>query len=110
MKVLGKYQKTEEVYEQFATHNVNVILIPSIIPETYCFCLSIALRSGLPVFVFDCGAQAERMRALGFSDFILPLSLATDPKGILSFISAKRKYFHPVSYEGNAIDCMEYLS
>lgn len=110
VKVLGKYQKTVEVYEQFATHNVNVILIPSIIPETYCFCLSIALRSGLPVFVFDCGAQAERMRALGFSDFILPLSLATDPKGILSFISAKRKYFHPVSYEGNAIDCMEYLS
>ncbi len=48
--------------------------LPSISPETWCFALSEAWRSGLKAVVFDLGAQAERVRRTG-QGFVLPLGL-----------------------------------
>ncbi len=43
----------------------DIALIPSVVPETWCFALSEAWRAGLRAVVFDLGAQAERVRASG---------------------------------------------
>lgn len=56
----------------------HLIWIPSIWPETYCYVLSAALRSGIQVAVFDIGAQAERVRAHDERHLCLPLTLADD--------------------------------
>lgn len=60
----------------------DLILIPSIWPETFCYTLSHALRSGLPIAAFDLGAQASRLRAMDEAESLLPITLADEP-GIL---------------------------
>jgi GT2 family glycosyltransferase len=41
------------------------VLLPSVIPETHCYALSLALDAGLHPVAFDLGAVAERLRKLG---------------------------------------------
>lgn len=50
-----------------ASSGVNVCLVPSIWPETFCYVAEELMRLGLPVAAFDLGAPAERLRgyALG---------------------------------------------
>lgn len=54
---------------------------PSIWPETYCYTLSIALALGIPPFVFDIGAPAERVRTAGFGG-VLNYDLINNPGAI----------------------------
>jgi len=74
----GRYADSAEALALLARHGIDLILIPSIWPETYCYTLSIALVSGLPVAVFDLGAPAERLRAMGMGHRLDP-ALANDP-------------------------------
>ncbi len=53
----------------------DLVFVPSIVGETYCFTLSEALSEGLPVVCFDLGAQAERLRSYGYSA-VIPASLS----------------------------------
>lgn len=41
---------------------MNLFLIPSVGPETFSYTTEEAIKTGLPVAVFDLGAQAERVR------------------------------------------------
>lgn len=61
----------------------HIVFFPSIWPETWSFVLTSALRRGLPIVVFDIGAPAERLRALG-RGHLLPLELANRPMDLLS--------------------------
>ena len=74
----GRYAGSEEALALLARHDIDLILIPSIWPETYCYTLSIGLVSGLPVAVFDLGAPADRLRAAGTGHRLDP-ALANDP-------------------------------
>jgi O-antigen biosynthesis protein len=60
----GQYAESE-IGALLEEHRPHLVLIPSIWPETYCYTLSIALRYGLKAAVFDMGATARRLRALG---------------------------------------------
>ena len=40
---------------------IDIILIPSICPETFSYTISEAMEMGLPVACFNIGAQAERV-------------------------------------------------
>jgi glycosyltransferase involved in cell wall biosynthesis len=55
--------------------NAAMAFIPSVVPETWCYALTEALRAGLRVAAFDIGAQAERIRAHG-EGLLLPLALS----------------------------------
>lgn len=59
-----------------ARYGIDVWLIPSIWPETFSFTTHEALATGMPVFCFDLGAQADAVhaaRAGGASGGVLPL-------------------------------------
>lgn len=73
VKVTGFYKphESELLIRESAP---DLIFLPSIWPETWCFVLSEAWRAGLYTVVFDLGAQAERVRATG-RGAILPLGL-----------------------------------
>ncbi len=64
----------------------DVIWIPSIWPETYCYTLSIALRSGRPIAGFAIGAIATRLRDAG-TGHLMPLSDAGDPERLLQALA-----------------------
>ena len=83
--ITGKY-RDDDVQALIRSHDLDCLFLPSIIPETYMYTLSHAVASRLPVFVFNLGAQGERIRAypLGYA---MPLSMARDPRKILQFIT-----------------------
>ena len=106
--VTGPYQSECEVTEHLSKYQVSAILIPSVCPETYSFTTSIALRTGLPIFVFDLGAPSERLKNLGLSDYVIPLKSRYDFKEILQKIiqgiNNPRKYI----FTGHSISVDDY--
>lgn len=59
--VAGPYKK-EELGEWIGKYDIDLIWIPSIWPETFSYTTEEAIRMGLPVAVFEMGAQAERVK------------------------------------------------
>ena len=57
----GRY-RSADLPELLRTHGVNVALVPSIWPETFCYVAEELMHLGLPVAAFDLGAPAERLR------------------------------------------------
>lgn len=78
--VTGAYQE-HEVYDRLAEAGTHVAFLPSVWPETFCYTLSIAIASKLPVCVFDMGAPAERLRQAG-NGTLIPLSMMSDAGAI----------------------------
>ncbi|MDA8233338.1 MAG: glycosyltransferase [Clostridia bacterium] len=64
LHITGKYQNNN-ISELLALHHVAIVVIASVVPETYSYTTSEALLSGYPVITFDLGAPAERMRRTG---------------------------------------------
>lgn len=89
VQILGHYQSEQTVQEWIVEKKINRIMIPSVWPETYCYTLSIALRTGLPTFTFDIGALKERMDKLGRSDFCIPLNQKNNFEFIISMMRRK---------------------
>jgi len=85
--VTGPYRNSE-VRRAIDLCDPDLILIPSIWPETYCYTLTHALASGRPVAGFDIGAVGARLRDAGRSESALPLCLARDPSGLLDALIA----------------------
>jgi glycosyltransferase involved in cell wall biosynthesis len=76
--VTGRYAETE-VFRLLAAEQPDLIFLPSIWPETHLFTLSIALATGLPVAVFNLGAQADRLNAAASPHLLISPDLATRP-------------------------------
>ena len=81
----GRYEE-DEVYDLIRLHKLDAVFIPSIWPETYCYTLTIAMNTGLPVAVFDLGAQAERIENYP-KKIILDKALINQPEDILDELS-----------------------
>jgi GT2 family glycosyltransferase/glycosyltransferase involved in cell wall biosynthesis len=73
--VTGRYLE-REASEKLHALSPHAVWLPSLWPETYSYTLSLALKAGCPVFAFDIGAIARRLREVGKGDTLLPLSFA----------------------------------
>ncbi|MBC7799954.1 MAG: glycosyltransferase [Gemmatimonadaceae bacterium] len=71
--VTGEYAEADAV-ALIRAQEAQVVFIPSVWPETWCFALSRAWQAGLAAVAFDLGAQAERIRTTG-RGWLLPLGL-----------------------------------
>jgi GT2 family glycosyltransferase/glycosyltransferase involved in cell wall biosynthesis len=65
----------------------DLVFVPSIWPETYCYVLSAAFASGRRTAVFDLGAQGRRLREHG-GGLLLPLALAAEPAALAAALLA----------------------
>lgn len=72
IQITGRYSETDGMAEltKLCPH---AVFLPSVWPETYCYTLSLALKAGLPVFAFDLGAVASRLKALGCEQCLISL-------------------------------------
>ncbi|CAI3951788.1 Glycosyltransferase involved in cell wall bisynthesis (RfaB) (PDB:2IV7) [Commensalibacter communis] len=59
--ITGTYQE-EEAVSLVKQQNANIAFFPAIWPETWCYALSIAWRSGLQTAAFDIGAISQRIK------------------------------------------------
>jgi hypothetical protein len=83
--VTGPYDN-RRIMAEIEAVDPDLILIPSIWPETYCYTLSHALASGRPVAGFEIGAIATRLgdaAATGARVTLLPLAMARRPAALL---------------------------
>jgi GT2 family glycosyltransferase/SAM-dependent methyltransferase/glycosyltransferase involved in cell wall biosynthesis len=60
LSVSGEY-RSEDLGRLIELEPADVIVFPALWPETYCFTLSTAIASGLPIIAPDLGAFAERL-------------------------------------------------
>lgn len=62
MTVYGKYERNELI-GILKKYGVNVVLFPSICPETFSYVISELIAMNIPVLCFDIGAQGEKIRS-----------------------------------------------
>jgi GT2 family glycosyltransferase/glycosyltransferase involved in cell wall biosynthesis len=84
VKQTGRYEDTD-LPTLIEHSDLDCIFLPSVCPETYMYTLSHAFESRLPVFVFNLGAQGERVVSYPFGHR-MPLKWIDKPKRILTFI------------------------
>ena len=75
-RIHGSYER-RDLPGLVARYGISAWLIPSVWPETFSFTTHEVLATGMPVFAFDLGAQAEAVRAAlaaGAPGGVLPLS------------------------------------
>jgi glycosyltransferase involved in cell wall biosynthesis len=70
-----------------ARHGVGMVVLPSIVPESFGLTLSEAWQAGVPVAAFDHGAVAERIRRHG-GGWLAPLE--SGPAGLAALVEAWR--------------------
>ncbi len=75
VSITGRYSDIEASH-LLRRERPDIVFLPSVWPETWCYTLDYALAAGLPVVSFDLGAIAERLRAAGTGD-LLPLNLSS---------------------------------
>ncbi len=85
----GAYDR-DDLPQLIEDRKVDIVLIPSICPETFSFTVSEAMDMGLPVVSFDVGAPADRVRNY---DKGLVLPLDTEPETIIDEISSFARTF-----------------
>ncbi|WP_168246474.1 glycosyltransferase [Mameliella sp. LZ-28] len=81
----GRYA-VEDLPALVDRYGITCWFIPSVWPETFSFTTHEALASGLPVMVFDLGAQGDAVRAAmarGAPGALLPLAAVEDTDAIL---------------------------
>lgn len=62
LDVTGPYRR-EDLAELIESHRINMVLFPSIWPETFSYVVAEMAALGMPIVAFDLGAPAERLRA-----------------------------------------------
>jgi len=83
VRVHGRYDDAELV-RHLTRLKPDLVWLPSLWPETYCYVLSAAFQAGERVAVFDLGAPAARLRAAdGRAARCLPLALANHADGLV---------------------------
>ena len=86
--VYGRYRDSAlpDILRSEAPH---IVLQTSICPETWSFVASAALKQALPLYSFDIGAIADRLRSMG-RDTIIPLTYARDADALTQYFLSVR--------------------
>jgi hypothetical protein len=69
--VTGRYRE-EEIEALLRRERPHLAWFASIVPETWCYALSHAVRAGLPVVAADFGALGERLAGAAYATFLAP--------------------------------------
>ncbi len=61
LRVTGAYQR-KDLVDLIESHGINMLLFPSVWPETFSYVVAEMIALELPIVAFDLGAPAERLR------------------------------------------------
>jgi glycosyltransferase involved in cell wall biosynthesis len=62
LHVTGPYQR-DDLVRLIEAHGINMILFPSVCPETFSYVIEEMMLLSMPIVAFDLGAPAERLRS-----------------------------------------------
>lgn len=89
--ITGTYQE-EEAIALVKKQQADIAFFPAIWPETWCYALSIAWRSGLETVVFDLGAPAQRVKNTQRGLILSPLMTIPEINDMLLDLCKKKRY------------------
>ena len=87
VNVWGSYTPND-LPEIIGYQHINIILMPSIVPETFSYTISEAMKMGLPIVAFDIGAQGNRVKQYELGKVV---PLGSSPEVILAAIQSALK-------------------
>jgi hypothetical protein len=58
---IGPYSSESELKEILIKHNINLLWFPAFRHESFCYTLTLAIQSGLPIIAYDSGTFKERL-------------------------------------------------
>lgn len=90
--VTGRYLE-QEALDKLHALTPHLVWLPSTWPETYSYTLSLAIKGGYPVFAFDLGAVAHRLRGHGMAAGLMPISHADHPRQVNEFFEVRRNEY-----------------
>ncbi len=90
IKLLGKYN-IETLPTLIEDNNIDIIFIPSIVPETFSYTTSEAMLMGLRVACFNLGAQAEKVKNYELGLIIDKVDGKYALEQIISFVSKEKQ-------------------
>ncbi|MBY6242757.1 glycosyltransferase [Methylosinus sp. Sm6] len=101
----GHYPSDDVAMRLLGEFRPHLVFFPAMLPETFCYALSLALAAGVPPVVFDIGALAERLREAD-EGHILDMALAAAPSALndallalpLEALWEKRRRYESWSY------------
>ena len=89
LEVTGPYDNNY-VSDLLAKYETDIVLIPSIWPETYSYTVSEAIYSGYKVIAFDIGAPSDRIRETGMGYLVEKTECSELLKCIVDIIKTKK--------------------
>jgi SAM-dependent methyltransferase/glycosyltransferase involved in cell wall biosynthesis len=87
IKVHGSYEQNQ-LPAIIENYGINVILAPSIVPETFGYTISEAMKMRLPIVAFDIGAQGSRVKKYELGKVV---PLGSSPEVILAAVQSALK-------------------
>ena len=87
INVLGRYERNELPY-LIEKNEINVILFPSIFPETFSYVTSEVMKMKMPIAYFDIGAAPEKLKSYKKGSL---LSLGMSSEEIMNALTALKK-------------------
>jgi GT2 family glycosyltransferase len=99
--ISGKYQNRNELKNRLNEYMIDIVLFPSIWPETFSYVVSEAWDAGLPVITGNMGAQAERVKEIGAGWVIDSLDPKTISAKVMEIYSNHALYDDAVKKIGN---------
>lgn len=84
VEIIGQYND-DELMPKIYSANLSAIWFPAVCPETYSYTLSAALATGLPIFAYDFGAIARRLKSNNYGTLI-PINTMLNPKENINYL------------------------
>lgn len=81
----------EDIGRHLKNHGIDIVCLPSKVPETFSYTLSEAVANGIPVIVTDIGALGERCALHNYGWIVTTDNTADEIFGILENIIADRQ-------------------
>ncbi|MGC8490829.1 MAG: glycosyltransferase [Syntrophobacteraceae bacterium] len=86
VSVTGRYRQ-EDLPGLLNRFGINVVLMPTVIPETFSFVTQEIIALGCPIVCFDLGAQAEQVRKYSLGRIASEISAQSALQAILELMS-----------------------
>jgi glycosyltransferase involved in cell wall biosynthesis len=84
LHVTGPYQR-DAMVELIEAHGINMILFPSVCPETFSYVIEEMMLLRMPIVAFDLGAPAERLRGYDLGRLCTNVDAATALATMIGF-------------------------
>lgn len=89
VEILGQYND-DDLISKIYDAKLSAIWFPAVCPETYSYTLSAALATGLPIFAYDFGAVARRLKSHCVNSTLIPLNTMLNPKENIAYLTNKQ--------------------